>query len=61
MRKRTRRAFTAAVKQEAVRICEGGDRSIAQVAKDLDLTDRHPSADHARVRGGRRAGLRELG
>ena len=32
-------AFTAEFKQEAVRLCEVGDRSIAQVAKDLDLTE----------------------
>ena len=39
MRKRKRRAFTAELKQEVVRLCEVGDRSIAQVAKDLDLTE----------------------
>jgi transposase len=39
MRKRRRRSFTAEFKQEAVRLCELGDRTIAQVAKDLDLTE----------------------
>jgi len=39
MRKRRRRSFTAEFKQEAVRLCEVGDRTIAQVAKDLDLTE----------------------
>jgi len=39
MRKRKRRSFTAEFKQEAVRLCEVDDRSIAQVAKDLDLTE----------------------
>ncbi|MBM4246831.1 MAG: transposase [Deltaproteobacteria bacterium] len=39
MRKRRRRSFTPEFKQEAVRLCEMGDRSIAQVAKDLDLTE----------------------
>ncbi len=39
MRKRKRRSFTTEFKQEAVRLCEVGDRSIAQVAKDLDLTE----------------------
>ncbi len=39
MRKRRRRSFTAEFKQEVVRLCEVGDRTIAQVAKDLDLTE----------------------
>lgn len=39
MRKRKRRTFTGEFKREAVRLCEVGDRSIAQVAKDLDLTE----------------------
>jgi transposase len=38
-RKRPRRAFTPEFKAEAVRLCRVGDRSIAQVAKDLDLTE----------------------
>ena len=38
-RKRPRRTFTPAFKAEAVRLCRIGDRSIAQVAKDLDLTE----------------------
>lgn len=33
-----RRTFTPEFKAEAVRLCRAGDRSIAQVAKDLDLT-----------------------
>ena len=37
MKKRKRRSFTAEFKREAVRLCEVGDRNIAQVAKDLDL------------------------
>ena len=36
---RTRRHFTAEFKAEAVRLCRARDRSIAQVAQDLDLTD----------------------
>jgi len=36
---RARRAFTAEFKAEAVRLCRVGDRSIAQVATDLDLTE----------------------
>ncbi len=37
-KKRPRRTFTPEFKAEAVRLCRVGDRSIAQVAKDLDLT-----------------------
>jgi transposase len=36
---RKRRKFTSEFKAEAVRLCKVGDRSIGQVAKDLDLTD----------------------
>jgi transposase-like protein len=39
MAKRRRRAFDAEFKAEAVRLCKVGDRSIRQVAKDLDLTE----------------------
>lgn len=39
MAKRKRRTFTAEFKAEAVRLTEVGDRSIAQVATDLDLTE----------------------
>src|SRR5256885_17076008 len=39
MVKRKRRAFDAEFKAEAVRLCKVGDRSIGQVAKDLDLTE----------------------
>ena len=37
--KRVRRAFTPEFKAEAVRLCRLGDRTVAQVAKDLGLTD----------------------
>jgi transposase len=37
--RRARRSFTREFKAEAVRLCKVGDRSIAQVAKDLDLTE----------------------
>lgn len=37
--RRARRSFTPEFKAEAVRLCKVGDRSIAQVAKDLDLTE----------------------
>ena len=39
MAKRKRRSFDAQFKSEAVRLCKVGDRSIGQVAKDLDLTE----------------------
>jgi transposase-like protein len=38
-RKRPRRTLTPEFKAGAVRLCRVGDRSIAQVAKDLDLTE----------------------
>jgi len=37
--KRKRRVFTPEFKAEAVRLCKVGDRSISQVASDLDLTE----------------------
>ncbi len=37
--RRDRRAFSAEFKAESVRLCKVGDRSIAQVAADLDLTE----------------------
>ena len=39
MAKRKRRKFTAEFKAEAVRLCQVGDRSVGQVARDLDLTE----------------------
>ncbi len=37
--RRKRRAFTPEFKAEAVRLCKVGDRTVRQVAKDLDLTE----------------------
>jgi len=37
--RRKRRSFNAEFKAEAVRLCKVGDRSVRQVAKDLDLTE----------------------
>lgn len=34
---RRRRTFTAEFKSEAVKLCRAGDRTVAQVAKALDL------------------------
>lgn len=39
MQRRKRRAFDTEFKAEAVRLCRVGDRTITQVAKDLDLTE----------------------
>jgi transposase-like protein len=39
MAKKKRRLFSAEFKAEAARLCKVGDRSIAQVAEDLDLTE----------------------
>ena len=38
MAKRKRRKFTKEFKREVVELCKKGDRSIGQVARDLDLT-----------------------
>jgi transposase-like protein len=38
-KRRKRRVFTPEFKAEAVRLCRVGDRSITQVAVDLDLTE----------------------
>jgi transposase len=37
--RRKRRVFLPEFRAEAVRLCKVGDRSITQVAKDLDLTE----------------------
>ena len=34
-----RRSFTAEFKAEIVELCQRGDRSVGQVAKDFDLTE----------------------
>jgi transposase len=38
-KRRARRSFSAEFKVEAVRLCKVGDRTIRQVAQDLDLTE----------------------
>jgi transposase-like protein len=40
MARRKRRKFTTEFKADAVRLCRSGGKSIPQVAKDLDLTER---------------------
>jgi transposase-like protein len=37
--RRARRSFKPEFKAEAVRLCKVGDRTVSQVAKDLDLTE----------------------
>ena len=37
--RRARRSFTPEFKADAVKLCKAGDRTIAQVAEDLDLTE----------------------
>ncbi len=37
--RRKRRSFTPEFKAEAVRLCKVGDRTVSQVAHDLDLTE----------------------
>ena len=37
--RRHRRAFTPEFKAEMVALCQRGDRSVGQVAKDFDLTE----------------------
>jgi transposase len=37
--RRKRRSFTPEFKAEAVRLCRSGDRSVTEVANDLDLTE----------------------
>ena len=36
---RPRRSFTSEFKAEIVELCQRGDRSVGQVAKDFDLTE----------------------
>jgi transposase len=38
-RSRRRRSFTPEFKAEIVELCQRGDRSVGQVAKDFDLTE----------------------
>ena len=57
--RRRRRAFTAAFKAEVVELCRKGDRGIAEVARDLDLTESSVRrwVDQAEIDAGRRPGL----
>ncbi len=39
VKKRPRRTFSPEFKAEAVRLCKAGERSIAHLAKDLDINE----------------------
>jgi len=58
-RKRPRRSFSPEFKTEVVELCRTGDRSIGEVAKDLDLTETavREWVRRADVDAGRREGL----
>ena len=57
--RRPRRAFTPEFKAEIVELCQRGDRSVGQVARDFDLTE---TAVREWVRqAGRDAGTRDDG
>jgi transposase len=56
--RRRRREFTDAYKAEVVALCQKGDRSVAEVARDLDLTETSVRrwVAQAEVDAGRRPG-----
>ncbi len=57
--RRSRREFTDAYKAEVVMLCQKGDRSIAEVARDLDLTETSVRrwVAQAEVDAGRKPGI----
>jgi len=57
--RRRRRAFTPAFKAEVVELCRKGDRSIGEVARDLDLTESSVRrwVEQVEIDKGRRQGL----
>ena len=57
--RRRRRAFTPAFKAEVVGLCRKGERSMAQVARDLDLTETSVRrwVEQAEIDAGRKPGM----
>lgn len=58
-RRRRRRAFTDSYKSEVIELCRKGDRSVAEVARDLDLTETAVRrwVHQAEIDAGRQPGL----
>ena len=56
---RPRRSFTSEFKAEIVELCQRGDRSIGQVARDFDLTETNVRTwvKQAEIDQGQRPGL----
>ncbi len=57
--RRARRAFTAEDEAHVVELCRKGDRTIPEVARDLDLTESSVRrwAEQAEIDAGRKPGL----
>ena len=57
--RRQRRAFTDQFRAEVVQLCRAGDRTIPEVARDLDLTESSVRrwVEQAEIDQGRRPGL----
>jgi transposase len=57
--RRRRRGFTDSFKAEVVELCRKGDRTIPEVARDLDLTESSVRrwVEQAEIDAGRRPGL----
>jgi transposase len=57
--RRARRAFTKEFRAEVVELCQKGDRSLPQIARDLDLTESSVRrwVEQAEIDAGRRPGL----